>query len=82
VSTKLAELEARLSELEKTVAELKAQLANQMTGQQHWWHDITGSFANDPVFDEVVRLGKEYRDSQLPDYMRPKKKSAKKSSKK
>jgi hypothetical protein len=74
----LKELEARVSELEKTVADLKSHLSNGKKDQQYWWQEIAGSFANDPVFDEVVRLGKQYRDSQVPDYMKKKKKPARK----
>jgi hypothetical protein len=29
-----------------------------------WWHDHAGRFENDPVFDEIVRLGREARKSQ------------------
>ena len=28
-----------------------------------WWHDHAGRFENDPVFDEIVRLGREARKS-------------------
>jgi hypothetical protein len=78
----LKELETRVAELEKTVAELKAQLANGKTEQRHWWHEDAGRFANDPVFDEIVRLGKEYRDSLHPDYKKKKKAAKKKGAKK
>jgi hypothetical protein len=70
------ELEDRVAELEKTVTELKAQLA-QANGKPEgweWWREGAGRFANDPVFDEIVRLGKEWRDKQLPEYMKKKKK--------
>ena len=67
---KLAELEARLAALEQTVARLEARL-NKATGQTgHWWRDQAGTFANDPVYDEIVRLGREYRESLHPDRKR------------
>jgi hypothetical protein len=31
-----------------------------------WWVDSAGRFANDPVFDEIVRLGQQYRRSLKP----------------
>ena len=77
----LKELETRLAELEKTVAELKAQLGNGKPEQWQWWREGAGRFANDPVFDEIVRLGREYRESLHPDYQKKqaaKKKAAKK----
>jgi hypothetical protein len=73
----LKELESRVAALEKEVERLRAQLPTAAT-QRHWWHDDAGRFANDPVFDEIVRLGKEYRDSLHPD-RRKKRKRAKKS---
>ena len=72
------ELENRVAELEKTIAELEAQPANGKKEKRAWWHEDAGRFANDPVFDEIVRLGKEYRDSLHPDYKKRKKAAAKK----
>jgi hypothetical protein len=31
-----------------------------------WVSTVTGSMKDDPVFDEVVRLGKEIRDAEQP----------------
>jgi hypothetical protein len=53
----IAEIEKRLATLEESVKELQAKAVNP-------WPSIIGHFANDPVYDEIVRLGKEYRDSQ------------------
>ena len=39
-------------------------------GQHPWWEENVGRFANDPVFDEIVRLGREYRENQHPDKKR------------
>jgi hypothetical protein len=72
----LTELEARLTTLEKTVAELQKRLGKDPNPTGPWWHDEAGRFANDPVFDEIVRLGREYRESLHPD--RKKQKPAKK----
>jgi hypothetical protein len=74
----LAELEKRVAALEEAVARIEAQGGPTTASQRHWWHDDAGAFANDPVFDEIIRLGREYRKSLHPD--RRKKKKAKKSS--
>jgi hypothetical protein len=58
----LAELARRVKSLEKTVAELKAA----KSPGRRWWVDDAGRFANDPVFEEIVQLGKAYRDSLRP----------------
>ena len=71
----LKELETRVVELEKIVAELKAQVGGDQQNKEPWWRAEAGKYANDPVFDEIVRLGKKWRDSQLPDYMKKKKPS-------
>ncbi len=59
------ELAERVKTLEEAVAELRNQLRRSPpTGR--WWRDSAGWFANDPVFDEIVRLGREYRESLRP----------------
>ena len=56
----LQQLEQRLSELERQVAELQREVRplRSLASVQ----DTFGMFANDPDFDEIVRLGREYRD--------------------
>jgi hypothetical protein len=56
----LQQLQQRLSELERQVAELQreARPLRPLANVQ----DTFGMFANDPEFDEIVRLGREYRD--------------------
>lgn len=61
----VSQLEKRVEALEKTVEELRGIVATG-TRQRHWWHENAGRFANDPVFDEIVRLGREYRESLRP----------------
>lgn len=77
------ELESRIRELEGKLAEMQKQLDAVAGKKNHpnphgaWWVSTAGRFKNDPVFEEIVRLGREYRKSQLPSYMkkkRPKKK--------
>lgn len=54
-------MEKRLSALEGEVERLKAQL-----DKRPWWEQIAGTFANDPMFEEAMRLGREYRESLRP----------------
>ncbi len=69
----VAQLEKRVAALEKAVEELRAQLNKPAEKQEPWWITEAGRFANDPVFDEIVRLGREYRESLHPDYKKQKK---------
>ncbi len=55
-------LERRVSELEAKVTEL----AESSRKSSRWWVTDAGRFADDPVFDEIVELGREYRKSLKP----------------
>jgi hypothetical protein len=57
------DVENRLRQVEKDLAELKAALA--VDAKQPWYRQITGTFAGDPVFAEIVRLGRLARKSKL-----------------
>ena len=72
-------LEARVKALETEVAELKKLLSG--TKQAPWWELVAGKFANDPIYDEAMRLGREYRESQRPKPRKKIKKPASKSTK-
>ncbi len=56
-------------ELEQRVAALEAELARlrqRLEGPPHpkpWWERIAGTFANDPVYDRAMELGRKYRRS-------------------
>jgi hypothetical protein len=62
------ELENRIAVLEKEVALLKQKIVKEEKPKEHWWKEIAGTFANDPMYDEAMRLGREYRLSQREDY--------------
>jgi len=57
------QLEARVANLEKELAQVKMILANTTNTKEPWWLKVAGSFENDPTFDEAVRLGQEWRKS-------------------
>ena len=84
------EMETRLCALEKLVNELQTTMRSRESiahrededpaKQRHWWRDDAGRFKDDPVFDEIVRLGREYRESLRPGSRtrRPRKKNVNK----
>lgn len=56
----LEQLEQKVNDLERQLAELRREIKplRPMTSVE----DTFGMFANDPDFDEIVRLGREYRE--------------------
>ena len=57
------ELERRLAQLEKDVELLKSA----KPGDKNWIEAIKGTARNNAEYDEIVRLGKELRDSEQPE---------------
>jgi len=57
------EIELRIAALEAEVAQLKSQLEAAAPLVKPWWQEIYGTFSNDPLYEEAMRLGREYRDS-------------------
>jgi hypothetical protein len=63
-------MEERLVAMEAAIVDLQKQVAlNRASG--NWLEQITGSFKDDPVFEEILRYGREYRESHYPDYCEP-----------
>ena len=58
MATKVTRLEERLARLEGELKDLKAEVRQQRIP---WYEQIAGTFENDPVFDEIVRLGAAIR---------------------
>jgi len=57
------DLEKRVAALEAEVAKLKATSDSTAERPHQWWNEIAGSFADDPVYEEAMRLGREWRES-------------------
>ena len=57
------ELEERVHLIEEKLEEL---LAERRQTPKQAWRKTAGDFADDPGFAEMMRLGKEYRESQKP----------------
>jgi len=60
------ELESRVSILEAKVERLQRQLKAVVPDGRPWWQQIAGTFADDPIYEEAMRLGHEYRESLRP----------------
>ena len=72
------EIESRVAALEADVAQLKERV-EMVVPPGDWLDAIYGAFDNDPIYDEAMRLGREYRESLRP---KPARKPAGKTAKK
>ena len=68
-------LEKRIEALEREVAELKRQLQREKAEDLPWYIKNAGMFKDDPIFDEIVERGKQYRESLRPKSRRKTKQS-------
>jgi hypothetical protein len=68
------EIELRVTALEAEVAQLKQRLDAVTEPAKPWWQQIYGTFADDPMYAEAMRFGREYRESLRP---KPAKRSTK-----
>ena len=60
-------LEERVAHLETKVEEIQQKRSDAHTQDNRpWWEIIRGTFKDDPVYDEAMRLGREYRESLRP----------------
>ncbi|PZD71025.1 hypothetical protein C1752_08467 [Acaryochloris thomasi RCC1774] len=59
------QIEERVALLEAEVARLKTKVEDSASSRP-WWEKITGTFANNPAYDEAMHLGQEYRKSLRP----------------
>ena len=58
-------VEQRLDALEHLVAELQQKLDAQ-PAPEPWWKRVSGSFKDDPVFEEILELGRAAREADWP----------------
>lgn len=62
-----ATLEERVAQLEAAVSQLRqGKTAEPTQTPAPWWTQIWGTFKDDPDYDEAMRLGREWRESDRP----------------
>ena len=61
-----AGIEKRVAVLEKELASLKSKI-EESEAPKSWWERIAGTFQEDPVYEQAMRLGREYRQSLKPE---------------
>ena len=58
------QIELRLAALEQELTQVKAGMTDSSVAKkQPWWVTMSGSGADNPLFEEAARYGKEWRDS-------------------
>lgn len=57
------ELEERLLAVEAALQEIQRRLAT-LPPTPHWLDAMSGSFKDDPAFEEVIALGRAFREAQ------------------
>jgi hypothetical protein len=57
-------LEERLTHLEHELEQVKKRLPEAPTKPKNWLDQVFGSFKDDPIYEEAMRLRREFRDSQ------------------
>jgi hypothetical protein len=65
MASSTSQLEQRVAALEAEVTKLKSQMQAMQTAQP-WWEQIAGTFQHDPMYEEAIRLGRQYRQSLRP----------------
>ena len=61
----LETFEERLTTLEQEMTRVKKRLESQNARQTNPWLDhVYGAFKDDPLFEEAVKYGREWRESQ------------------
>jgi hypothetical protein len=61
-------VEERLAALEKAVTDLRKELSNSRSNNPspNWLEQITGSFKDDPAFEQALAYGREIRQADYP----------------
>ena len=57
-------IEERLTAVEAELQQLKREKEQNQPQEKHipWWEQIRGEFKNDPMYDEAMRRGREWRE--------------------
>ncbi len=60
-----AQIELRIAALEQELAQMKAGIipSPRSSKTQPWWVEMSGSGADNPLFEDAVRYGQEWRNS-------------------
>ena len=61
IEERLVTLETRLDDLQH---QIEARLPAAAPKPKRGWKAIVGTFADDPLYDEAMRLGREWREHQ------------------
>jgi len=64
----IEELAQRVKALESDVLSMKQARSSQSASATSWIDLIAGTMKDDPGFEEMLRLGKEWRETQREDY--------------
>lgn len=62
VEERLATLESHLDTLQR---QFEAQTVQPQKKEKRGWQAIVGTFPNDPLYEEAMRLGRAWRESQF-----------------
>lgn len=64
----LQQMQQRLTVLEREVRQLRKKVTQCEHGDdvRPWWEKISGTFRDDPVFEEIIRLGRKIRKADKP----------------
>jgi hypothetical protein len=58
-------LQRRIERLERDIQDLKRTFSiPSETDNRPWWQQIAGDFEDDPVFAEIIRLGRKIRRAE------------------
>ena len=58
------QLEEKVISLEKEINQVKKILSINVKKSVPWWEEIAGTFADNLAFEEAVKLGNQYRQSE------------------
>jgi hypothetical protein len=58
-----AQLAARLTAVETALSEIQRRLVA-LSPSPHWLDEVIGSFKDEPAFEEVIALGRAFRESE------------------